>query len=317
MVDPHAPAISVLLPVYNGERYLEQAIRSVLGQSFTNFELLVLDDGSKDKSRVLAERLAAYDGRVHVRSRSNRGLVPTLNELIGLARGRYLARMDADDIARPDRFRRQVEFLDAHPEVVCVGGAQALIDEKGRFLTTIVPPLDNASIQASVLAGHGAICHPSAMIRSSAMAEVGGYDPTMRHCEDLDLWLRLGELGHLANLPDVVLKYRLDPGSVSSRHWEEQRGNARLACEAAWKRRGITGQFEAGAPWRPDGTSEGNSRFFLKYGWWAFNSGQRKTALHYAFRAAKARPRNVRAYKLAACALLKSIPAQPIEAELN
>lgn len=307
MVNPLAPAISVLLPVYNGAAYLEQAVRSILGQTETDFELLVLDDGSRDASLGILRQLASQDPRVRIWSRENRGLVATLNELIEHARAPYLARMDADDIACPDRFRQQILFLNEHPDVVCVGAAQALIDERGRYLTDIVPPLSDSDIQRSILAGHGAICHPTAMIRREAMQAVGGYDAAMRHCEDLDLWLRLGEHGKLANLATVLLKYRLDPGSVSARHWEEQRGNARLACEAAWARRGITdGTFEAGEPWRPDGTPEGNSRFFLKYGWWAFNSGQRRTALHYAARALKETPTNPVAYKLAACAVLKS-----------
>lgn len=300
-----APKVSVLLPVHNGERYLALALQSVLRQSFRDFELLVLDDGSSDASRSIAERFAASDQRVKIISRENRGLVATLNELLEHARGSYLARMDADDIARPGRFELQVDFLDGRPEVVCVGGAQALIDDAGRFLTVLTPPLTDEAIQRSILAGHGAICHPTAMIRASTMAEVGGYDPAMRHCEDLDLWLRLGERGKLANVAEVVLDYRLASASVSAVHWQEQRCNARSACEQAWARRGVSGTFEAGDPWRPNGTPEGDSRFFLKYGWWAFGSGERRTALHYALRAAKASPRNLDAYKLAACALLK------------
>lgn len=306
MATPDAPTISVLLPVYNGERHLARALQSVLDQSFTDFELLVLDDGSRDGAPAILKRFAAADGRIRLVSRENRGLVATLNELIGMARGRYLARMDADDIALPDRFARQVAFLDAHPEVVCLGGAQALIDEEGRYLTDLVPPTGDAGIQARILAGHGAICHPTAMIRAEAMAAAGGYDPAMRHCEDLDLWLRLGEIGRLANLAEVVLKYRLSTRSVSALNWEEQRRNGRAACEAAWARRGIAGgRYEAGEPWRPDGTPEGNSRFFLKYGWWAFGSGQRRTALHYALRAFRERPRNMEAMKLALCAMFK------------
>ena len=312
-----APIVSVLLPVYNGERHLQLALDSILHQTFTDFEFLILDDGSRDGSLSLLEQAARADSRVKLFSRENRGLVATLNELIERAQGRYLARMDADDIAQPNRFALQVAFLDAHPGVVCVGGAQALIDEEGRYLTNINGPLANQAIQQSILAGHGAICHPTAMIRASALAEVGGYDPAMWHCEDLDLWLRLGECGQLANLADVVLKYRLDPGSVSSRHWREQRENAKKACEAAWKRRGIVGHFEAGDPWRPDGTKAGNSNFYLKYGWWAFSSGERRTALHYALRAAKEMPTNLEAYKLVACALLKTpSAARPGPAEL-
>lgn len=304
-----APVISVLLPVYNGARHLERAVQSVLDQSFGDFECLILDDGSSDGAPAILDRLAASDDRIRLIRRENRGLVPTLNELIGEARGRYLARMDGDDIALPDRFAAQVTYLEANPAIVCVGGAQALIDEEGRYLTDLVPPTGNAGIQAAILAGHGAICHPTAMIRAEAMAQVGGYDPAMRHCEDLDLWLRLGEVGELANLAEIVLRYRLSTSSVSALNWAEQRKNGLAACQAAWARRGITeGHYEAGEPWRPDGTPDGNARFFLKYGWWAFGSGERRTALHYALRAFRAKPTNRDAMKLALCAMLKPAP---------
>ncbi len=310
MEQKSTPSVSVLLPVYNAAPYLQAALDSILEQDFTDFECLVLDDGSTDGSLAILKAAAARDPRVVIISRENRGLVPTLNEMIAKARGRYLARMDADDIALPDRFSRQVAFLEAHPDVVCLGGAQALIDEKGRYLKDLTPRLENDGIQAGILAGHGAICHPTAMIRAEAMAMIGGYDPAMRHCEDLDLWLRLGEVGDLANLGDVVLKYRLTTTSVSAMNGKEQRANGRKACEAAWARRGLTGMvYEASDAWRPDGTPEGDCRFFLKYGWWAFGSGQRRTAIHYALRAVRARPQAIEPYKLAACAILKT--AQP------
>lgn len=302
-VEEKRPRVSVLLPVYNAERHLGLAVRSILEQTFSDFELLVLDDGSKDASLRILQEFAAEDGRVRVTSRENRGLVSTLNELLELAQGDYLARMDSDDIARPERLDLQVSFLDSHPDVVCVGGTHGLIDEEGRFLTTLKVPLSDAEIQEKILRGHGAICHPTAMIRTDALRQLNGYDPQMRHCEDLDLWLRLGEMGKLANLAQTVLDYRLDAKSVSAQNGQEQRANGLRACQKAWARRGIQGTYEASKPWRPDGSRSGNSEHFLKYGWWAQKSGERRTALHYAKRAFLERP-SLGAVHLAKSALL-------------
>jgi glycosyltransferase involved in cell wall biosynthesis len=306
-LSPPSPKISVLLPVYNAERHLALAVESILKQSYGDFECLALDDGSKDGSLDILRSFEKRDARVRVTSRENRGLVATLNELTEQASGAFFARMDSDDVARPDRFAVQVAFLEEHPDTVCVGGCHGMIDERGRFLTTLRVPLTDADIQTKILRGHGAICHPTAMIRADALRKVGGYDSEMRHCEDLDLWLRLGEIGKLANVQEVVLDYRLDSQSVSAQNWQEQRENGLVACQRAWKRRGIEGRYEAGQPWRPDGTRRGNSRHYLKYGWWAFQSGQRKTALYYAGRALLERP-SVSALRLAGSALLKPHP---------
>src|SRR5687768_645866 len=155
----NAPTISVLMSVYNGERYLAAAMDSILAQSFRDFELIVIDDGSKDSSPAILQDYARRDSRVKLTIRANNGLTLTLNEAFAQSRGKYLARMDGDDIALPNRFARQVEFLDATPAVACVGGYFHLIDGAGRLLTTLRPPTDDAGIQQKLLHGHTAICH--------------------------------------------------------------------------------------------------------------------------------------------------------------
>src|SRR5688500_12259876 len=199
------PTISVLMSVYNGERYLAAAMDSILGQSCRDFELIVIDDGSKDSSPRMLEQYAQRDPRIKLTVRENKGLTVTLNEAFAQSRGKYLARMDSDDVALPDRFARQFDLLESNPDLVLTGGYFQLIDGAGRLLTTLRPPTTDAEIQATLLKGHNAICHPAAMIRRSAMEKVGGYDTRFKTSQDLDLWLRLGEVGKLANVPHPVL----------------------------------------------------------------------------------------------------------------
>jgi len=303
------PLISVLMPVYNAERYVAQAIASILTQTLGDFEFLLVNDGSSDRTPAILERYAQQDSRIRLISRPNTGYVAALNEMLHLARGEYLARMDADDIALPQRFEWQVEFLQHHPEVVCVGGAHEIIDEAGRLITCWQLLQTDAEIQTAALAGHGSICHPCAMMRRTALLAVGGYNSDLMPAEDLDLWLRLGELGKLANLRQPVLKYRVHSQSVSEKHCDRQRQQARKACEQAWQRRGIEGTFEAGDRWRPGKDRPSRHHFMLQYGWWAFNSRQRQTAILYALRAISALPLKSDGWKLLICALLKPLPA--------
>lgn len=301
------PVVSVLMPVYNAEKYVAEAVESILSQTFGDFEFLIINDGSSDSSLAILKRYSKKDQRLRLLSRPHTGLVVALNEILQLARGKYLARMDSDDVALPERFRLQVAFLESEPDVVCVGGAHELIDDKGRLLTRLEMPESNNEIQQLALAGHVTINHPSAMIRRTSLIEVGGYDEAMLPAEDLDLWLRLGEVGALANLKDTVLKYRMHTKSVSEQNQIQQRSKAKEACERAWRRRGIEGCFEATEPWRPGADSLSRHRFMLQYGWWAFNSGQRKTAIVYGTRAISALPFAVGGWKLLACAAIKPL----------
>ena len=302
------PTISVLMPVYNVEEYVAQAIESILAQTFGDFELIFIDDGSTDASLKILEAYAAKDKRIRLTSRENQGISRTRNELLAKAKGKFIAVMDSDDIALPDRFARQIEFLQRESDVVCVGGARELIDEKGRLLTYIEDPEHNDQIQQLLLAGHCCICQSSAMIRRSALLKVGGYDESMHPAEDLDLWLRLGEVGKLANLKDKVVKYRLHQNSASEQNQTLQRNNAQRACERAWQRRGIEGRYENTESWRPGADRTSRHHFMLRYGWWAFNSGQRQTAIVYGTRAITALPFAVEGWKLLACGLIKPLP---------
>jgi glycosyltransferase involved in cell wall biosynthesis len=251
---------------------------------------------------------------VRVFQRENRGLVATLNELLQRAQGEFIARMDADDICLPDRFERQLAHLRAHPAVVCVGGDHVLIDERGRRLTTVATLTDDAAIQREALRGHGTICHPSAMLRRAALEQVGGYRAACYPAEDLDLWLRLGEIGELANLRGAVLQYRLHAQSISGHAAEgRQRAAGRRCCEDAWRRRGIAnGVYDAAEAWRPTRARQARHDHALRYGWWAWNSGERRTSAVYAAKALRVRPWSGAGWRLLAVALMKPRAKAPL-----
>ena len=210
----NGPIVSVVMSVFNGERFLREAVDSVLGQSFREFEFIILDDGSNDASASILDSYAKVDPRVIVYHQENRGLIASLNFACKNARGYYIARMDADDIAVRDRLLWQVAFLDAHPEVGVVGGAAAVINADGIPVGKLSMPTDHTRISSALLE-NCVIIHPTVLMRKDILLAVGGYRNIMVDAEDYDLWLRLAEQTQLANLDDVVLKRRCHPSQVS------------------------------------------------------------------------------------------------------
>lgn len=230
------PAISVAMSVYNGERFLTQAIESILAQDFTDFEFLILDDGSTDATPAIIRDYAARDGRIRPIIRENRGLVASLNQLLGEARAPIVARMDGDDIAHPQRFSTQVRFLADHPEVGVVGCWSRDMDEFGGPYVTggRDHPVHHEEFQHNIRHGGPLLCHPSVMYRRDLVLAQGGYHAAFRHCEDLDLWLRLASVTRLANIPQRLIQYRHYLGQVSKRHATKQQIGAAIAYEA-WR----------------------------------------------------------------------------------
>ncbi len=250
------PTLAVLMPVHNAEPYVAQAVESIREQSFEDFQLVLLDDGSTDGSLAELRRQARQDSRITLISRANTGIVDALNEMLAHSRSPLLARMDADDIALPDRFKVQVEFMEQNPDVVCIGGGIELIDSRDRHLLTPPPVRGDAQVQAEALCGRTPISHPAAMMRADAVRAVGGYHQDSFPAEDLDLFLRLGEIGKLDNVPDLVLRYRVHSGSISVRLSERQIAKMRLACQKAWERRGVSGKFRGTMEAKPSGAYE-------------------------------------------------------------
>lgn len=233
------PPISVAMSVYNGERFLAEAIDSVLAQSFTDFEFLILDDGSRDGSGAIIRDYAARDPRIRPIFRENRGLIASLNQLLIEARAPLVARMDADDICRPERFERQIAFLEANPDFGVIGTRCENIDEHGMYYPCNYPDLPDtfAGFLAAIDARDPLICHPAVMYRRDLVRSIGGYHAAFRHCEDLDLWLRLATITKLASIPERLFSYRYSVNQVSHRHATEQQTGAAIAYLAYQERR--------------------------------------------------------------------------------
>jgi glycosyltransferase involved in cell wall biosynthesis len=218
-VSQSPPIVSVVVPVYNAAPFLRTAIASVLAQTFRDFELIAVDDGSTDASKSLLDEIAAGDSRVRVISRPNTGIVGALNDGLAAARGEFIARMDADDLALPARFETQLAWLRAHPECVALGTDIIYTDPEGDLLIRHRPALEHDGIVDQLLAGNGgALIHPTVIFRRAAVQQAGGYRQQFNWIEDLDLFLRLSEIGRLANLPEVFLHYRQHLKSVNRTH---------------------------------------------------------------------------------------------------
>lgn len=300
-----SPACSVVLPVYNAGKYLPGAIESVLRQTYSDFELLLLNDGSTDGSLHVLEVFAAQDPRCHVHSWPNRGLIATLNEGIRLARTDIIVRMDADDICHPQRFEKQIAYLAAHPECVAVGSRVKLIDPEGAPLRVFVDDIQHEAIDRAHMSGEGGsrICHPTVALRKAAIIACGAYRSEFQHAEDIDLFLRLAETGRLANLPEVLLEYRQHLGSIGYKHAEMQRNSARKAVFEASRRRGLELSnwlvTDAGAVGVPAHLAD----VHRKWGWWALSGGNHVTARKHALKALRLKPWSLENIKLLGCIL--------------
>jgi glycosyltransferase involved in cell wall biosynthesis len=214
--------LTVLMPVYNGDRFLVEALESIRSQTFRDYEFLIIDDGSTDGTPEILARYAAADDRIRVLTQQNRGLIASLNRGFLESTGELIARMDADDLARPQRLSAQIEFLRANPRITLVGSAIEVIDSQGRPSQTILLPETPQHLRTHMRELGCALAHPTVMFRRQAVLDVGGLRLAYRHAEDYDLWLRMLEKCDFSNLPDVLLSYRRHEGSVSNRNVMQQ-----------------------------------------------------------------------------------------------
>jgi glycosyltransferase involved in cell wall biosynthesis len=298
------PSISVCMPVYNAERFVAEAVESILNQTLGDFEFLIVDDGSTDGSRRILEGYAARDPRIRLVSRPNTGLVIALNEMLAAARGAFIPRTDADDVAMPERFERQASYLRAHPEVLALGTRVLVIDPEGAPLTEMCEQQSHEEIDRAQLGGLVVICHPTVMARAEVLRRVGGYRPETFPAEDLDLWLRLAEIGRLANLPEALVKYRQHLQSIGNAQRVRQEAATGRVVADARRRRGLSRDEPAAAPApaspRPD---PGGLDHMRKWAWWALASGYVSTARGYAIRCWCRRPFSLESWRLLYCAL--------------
>jgi len=208
-----SPAVSVICSVHDGEPHLEASIRSILDQTFEDFELVAIDDGSTDATPVILEELRSEDPRIVVVQQENVGLTRSLNRGLGIARGELVARQDDDDVSLPDRLSMQVAFLGRNPRCVAVGTRYLSIDGADRIIGRGKVPLGSRSIRHSLLT-HNVLAHSSVMFRRRAVLDAGGYDERYATAQDYELWCRLALDHDLGNLADVLLHRRWHEGML-------------------------------------------------------------------------------------------------------
>jgi glycosyltransferase involved in cell wall biosynthesis len=210
------PAISVLISVYNAEKYVSFAIESILNQTFSDFEVIIVDDCSSDASWSICQKYVQQDSRIiAIRNKINLGGCETLNVGLRLVKGKYVARQDNDDWSYEDRLAKQFHFMEAHPDVGIVGGSMEIIDETEKIIAKRSYNLTNKAIRKKIFQ-YSPFAHPLVMIRKSILDSVGYYNCEFAPADDYDLYFRIGKISDFANLNDILLKYRVVSTSLTN-----------------------------------------------------------------------------------------------------
>jgi len=219
------PKVTVLMSVYNGEKYLKEAIDSILTQTFTDFEFLIINDASKDRSRDILQRYS--DPRIKViTNEGNIGLTRSLNKGLRFSKGKYIARMDADDISMPERLKRQIEFMELHPDVGLLASQIVVIDINGKSLYTLKLPETNECIKW-ILLFENCIAHPAAFYRRDLAIRIGGYNELFKRSQDYDLWSRMSFETKIYQIPETLLKWRATSNYEQVNYINEQEETVR------------------------------------------------------------------------------------------
>lgn len=230
------PRVSVVMPIYNAARFLDLAICSIRAQTLTDFEFILVDDGSTDAIDPILTKHTAADPRLSVLRLPHGGIATALNHGVVRAQANLIAIMNADDEALPERLERQMAAMREQPTIAALGSAAEMIDQDGRALGRIQPPGDPAVIREKLMEANW-LAHPTVMMRRAIVLAAGGYRPIFTACEDYDLWLRVSEHHDLGNTPEPLLRYRTHDNQVSRRSWMLQRLQVLAAQHAARLRR--------------------------------------------------------------------------------
>ena len=233
------PLVSVILPVYNAEKYLNDSIKSIINQTYKNFELIIIEDGSTDKSLEIINKFK--DNRIKIIShKSNTGLIYSLNEGIKISNGELIARMDADDISLETRFEKQVDFLNLNKDIGICSTWYRVISNSKMVKREETNPL---KVKCKLLFGCP-IAHPAVMMKKEILSnEKIVYSHEFLHAEDYELWIRLSHITHISNYPEVLLLYRFSPEQVSQKHKDIQRNSIMKAQQKLFYELGINPSF--------------------------------------------------------------------------
>ncbi len=230
------PVVTVVMAAHNAERYVSETIDSILAQTLSEWELIAIDDGSTDATQKILDRYAANDPRIRLIRQNNSGLAASLNTGIAEARGSYIARIDADDVAMPHRLAIQIAWLDAHREVHALGSSAIYLADGIRSTKKITVPTEPSTIELALRRGNCMI-HSTIMLRSDSVRKVGGYRKCFVAGQDYDLWLRMSEHGKLANLAEPLIYYRFHAEQAPHRKLSQQVWAVLAAQHSAIKRR--------------------------------------------------------------------------------
>jgi len=228
------PKISVIMPIYNCDKYLEEALVSIIIQTYKDFEVIAINDGSTDSSLEILEKYAKFDNRIKIISQKNSGIVNALNNGIKIAKGEYIARMDGDDVSFSNRFADQVKVLDKNLEAVLVAGDFEIINEKSEYIYREVVVPDDDFIQRAFYL-RNAIAHGSVMFRKSIVEKIGLYSSTCGPTEDMELWMRLTKVGKFLATGTSVYKWRVNQNGITSNNNLESICHAIRHIETRWK----------------------------------------------------------------------------------
>jgi len=296
-----SPAISVVAGAYNAQRYLAEMIDSFLAQTFADFELIVVDDGSTDSTADILRSYAGRDPRVKPLFIQHTGIVGAANAGVEAAQTDLIARADADDISLPQRLEKQFAYMREHPECVAVGSRMILIEPYGSPLCATDHKLTHEEIDAGLMRGGGWVLpQPAVMFRREAFMRAGMYRKQYEWSEDLDLFLRLAEVGKVANLPDALVKYRLHPLSTNFTKRDLQLKLKQSLVTEAYARRGLTMPTHLEFKMRP--MEEAGERY-TTWAWAALKDRNVAGARRHAIRALRHRPLALASWRAAYCAL--------------
>jgi glycosyltransferase involved in cell wall biosynthesis len=276
------PLVSILMPVFNAQKFLSNSIESILSQTLINFEFIIIDDGSTDNSYKIIEHYSNTDNRIKYLKQNNHGISYTRNKLLSLAKAELIAWMDADDISHPKRLEKQYTYLQANKEYVAIGTSTIMIDEDSDEIFEWRAPLTHVEIDSFHLKGYGgAIIFPSSMMRKNIVIELGGFNETLTGAEDLCLFLRLAENGKLSNLSEYLFYYRQHIDSICHSHKSNIAENNWSVINDCKLRRGIL-PVENQPPSSSSNVSIND--IYLKWGWWAIKGKRFYTAKKYGIK---------------------------------
>lgn len=251
------PLVSIVMPVYNAEKYLEEAIISALHQTYDNIELIAVNDGSKDSSEAILKRFAKQDKRLRIISQKNTGIVGALNNGIATARGELIARLDADDVNFLTRIEKQVEAFNRRPHAVLVATGFEVIDEDSEYMYREILPTRDEDIKRMMFL-YNPIAHGSVMFKKAAFEQVGGYSDTCGPTEDYELWTRLAQLGEFLGLEAILYRWRQNRNGITFTNNPAMQAHTKRNLAEYWQQNNV----------RPMSRSQiiQTGKYYLKHG---------------------------------------------------